>query len=268
MNNPKGYISKVTVFALCLAFLVIGFHAGSVYFPAYPAKQLTEIDRSSLDRGVVKVVGVSDGDTVKVLLNGLEEKVRLGEIDCPETRQAFGKKAKQFTSSMVFGKQVKLIQKERDRYGRIVGEIILEDGRSLNRELVKAGLAWWHQKYSNDFSIGALEQQARESKLGLWADKKPIAPWDFRHPPRVTPKPNTDTTIQPGPGGAIDPITEPKPEPIQQGKICGSKNSSKYHMISCRHAGRIKDSNLVYYKDWNDAESRGKTPCKTCGGGK
>lgn len=89
-----------------------------------------------------KVVGVSDGDTTTVLHNGRGEHIRLHGIDYPDNHQTFGRKAKQFTSTLVFGKSVTVQAVHRDRYGRTVGEVFLEDGRSLNRELVKAGLAW------------------------------------------------------------------------------------------------------------------------------
>lgn len=62
----------------------------------------------------------------------------------------------------------------------MLGEVFLEDGRSVNRELVKAGLAWWYRKYSDDESIGELEKAAREGRLGLLGDGNPVAQWMFR----------------------------------------------------------------------------------------
>lgn len=109
------------------------------------------------------------------------QRIRFAEIDCPEHNQAFGEKAKKFTSNMAFGKDVTMKVRDIDRYGRTVGEIILPDNRSLNRELVSAGLAWWYRQYSNDQSIGKLEPDAKAMHKGLWSDANPIAPWDFRH---------------------------------------------------------------------------------------
>ncbi|MDA2912172.1 thermonuclease family protein, partial [Nitrospiraceae bacterium AH_259_D15_M11_P09] len=97
-----------------------------------------------------RVVGVSDGDTITVLHNGKGERIRLHGIDCPEKRQAFGNRAKQFTSTLVFGETVTVQVMDRDRYGRTVGEVLLPDGRSLNRELVRAGFAWWYWRYAPD----------------------------------------------------------------------------------------------------------------------
>ncbi len=88
-----------------------------------------------------RVMGVSDGDTITVLHNGKAERIRLHGIDCPEKRQAFGKRAKQFTSNLVFAKTVTVQILDRDRYGHTVGEVLLADGRSLNRELVRTGFA-------------------------------------------------------------------------------------------------------------------------------
>lgn len=88
-----------------------------------------------------RVVGISDGDTISVLHNGKAEKIRLNGIDCPEKRQTFGQRAKQFTSKLAFGKDVTVNTFGHDRYRRTIGNVILPDGRMLNHELVKAGLA-------------------------------------------------------------------------------------------------------------------------------
>lgn len=128
-----------------------------------------------------KVVGVSDGDTVDVLIGGKAARVRLFGVDCPEKRQPFGAAAKKFTSTLVFGREVKVVVRDVDRYGRTVAEVVLADGRILNRELVKAGLAWWYKRYAPDaHELGILEAEARAAGRGLWADKAPIRPWDFR----------------------------------------------------------------------------------------
>ncbi|MDA2912008.1 thermonuclease family protein, partial [Nitrospiraceae bacterium AH_259_D15_M11_P09] len=77
-----------------------------------------------------RVVGVADGDTITVLHNGKGERIRLHGIDCPEKRQAFGKRTKQFTSTLVFGNTVTVEVVDRDRYGRTVGVVLLPDRRS------------------------------------------------------------------------------------------------------------------------------------------
>jgi endonuclease YncB( thermonuclease family) len=127
-----------------------------------------------------KVVGVSDGDTITVLRPEKSQvKIRLHGIDCPERGQAFGKKAKQFTSNMVFGKTVTVKPTDKDRYGRIVAWIYM-DGKSLNEALVMAGLAWHYKKYSSDQNLSDAESKARNKRVGLWSDPHSIPPWEYR----------------------------------------------------------------------------------------
>ncbi len=128
-----------------------------------------------------KCVVVSDGDTIRVLYDNNEVKVRLFGIDCPEKEQAFGSAAKKFTSEMIFGENVNIDVRDTDRYGRSVGWVTLSDGRTLNEELVRAGMAWWYREYAPyDTKLGDLEKQAQIAKRGLWSDKKPTPPWEFR----------------------------------------------------------------------------------------
>lgn len=122
------------------------------------------------------------------MLVGREQiKVRFHGIDCPERKQAFGNRARQFTGDAAFGKLVTVIVRDKDRYGRTVGEVILPDGRNLNHELVKAGLAWWYVKYAKgDEKLQRLEMEAREAKRGLWSDPHDEPPWEFRRKPKKT----------------------------------------------------------------------------------
>ncbi|MBZ5586228.1 MAG: thermonuclease family protein [Acidobacteriia bacterium] len=127
------------------------------------------------------VIGISDGDTIKVLQDGVSKRIRLWGIDCPEAKQAFGTRAKQFTGDLAFERTVTVRVHDVDRYGRQVAEIILPDGRNLNREIVKAGFAWWYRQYArHDVELETLEAEAKTAKRGLWADKEPMPPWDFR----------------------------------------------------------------------------------------
>lgn len=72
-------------------------------------------------------MGVTDGDTIKVLRDGRAVTVRLEGIDCPEAGDDFSTKAKNFTSSLVFGKTVTVRVKETDQYGRLVGRVLVDD---------------------------------------------------------------------------------------------------------------------------------------------
>lgn len=127
-----------------------------------------------------RVVGVADGDTVTVLEEGVRVRVRLHGIDCPERGQPFGSKAKLFTSGLAFGRTVTVKPRSRDRYGRVVAEVVLSDGRSLNRELVAAGMAWHFTRYSKDEALARAEREARAARRGLWAEGRAVAPWEFR----------------------------------------------------------------------------------------
>jgi endonuclease YncB( thermonuclease family) len=93
-----------------------------------------------------RVVGITDGDTIKVLREGRAETVRLQGVDAPEKRQAYGERARRFVADLAFERTVVVRATGRDRNGRLLGEILLPDGRSLNQELVRAGYAWWFRK--------------------------------------------------------------------------------------------------------------------------
>lgn len=127
-----------------------------------------------------RVVGLADGDTIDVLRNSRPVRVRLHGIDCPESGQAFGRQARQYTSKLAFGRTVKVHVRGMDRYGRFVADVLLPDGSSLNRELVRAGLAWHYVRYSMDRTLASLETEARASRRGLWVDARPVPPWAFR----------------------------------------------------------------------------------------
>lgn len=128
-----------------------------------------------------KVVRVLDGDTIDVLDDRNEKhRIRFAEIDCPERKQPFGRKAQQFVTDRAAQKEVVVQVTTKDRYGRLIGHVILPNGENLNRMLVENGFAWWYERYSKDKSLQALEQSARDKKLGLWRDKNPIAPWEWR----------------------------------------------------------------------------------------
>ena len=127
-----------------------------------------------------KVVGVKDGDTFVVLNEKKEIVVRLEHIDAPEKNQPFGNKAKQFASDFCFGKTVVVIGNgKKDRNGRWIGEIFFKN-QNLGKELVRNGLAWHFKRYSKSENYADLEAAARKKKIGLWRDKDPVAPWNWR----------------------------------------------------------------------------------------
>lgn len=148
---------------------------------------ITLFSLSLLAAGTVtgRIVGVTDGDTVKILSADKQEiKVRLYGIDAPEKAQDFGQVAKKFTSEIAFGKEASVEIIDTDRYGREVGIVRVGDGPSVNEQLVAAGLAWRYPQYCKIeplcATLGKLEQEARTAKRGLWADSAPAAPWQWR----------------------------------------------------------------------------------------
>lgn len=125
-----------------------------------------------------KVVKVSDGDTITVLTQNKESiKVRLYGIDAPETKQDFGKASKQYLSSLIAGRIVEVKSSGQDRYGRVLGTIYL-DNADINAKTVEEGYAWAFVKYSKIYA--AQQSKAMKNKAGLWQQKDPQAPWDFR----------------------------------------------------------------------------------------
>jgi len=126
------------------------------------------------------VVKVVDGDTFDLLTGEEKMRVRLFGIDAPERGQAFNVRAKEFTAGLIADKEVRVVIRNKDRYGRFVCDVYLADGKYLNAEIVRAGYAWHFTRYSNDKQLAELQVEARENKRGLWLDKNPIPPWDFR----------------------------------------------------------------------------------------
>ena len=127
-----------------------------------------------------KVIGVKDGDTIVVLLKNNEtQTLRLAEIDCPEKSQSCGMKAKQFTSSQVYGKYITFSTITKDKYGRNVVKVYY-DNKYLSEEIIKAGFAWFYKRYSNNKRLELLEHEAKRNKLGIWSDNTTIEPYKFR----------------------------------------------------------------------------------------
>jgi len=204
-----------------------------------------------------QVVSVIDGDTIEVMHDGRAERIRLHGIDCPESGQAFGTRAKQFCSQAAFGKTVGVQPVDTDQYGRTVAEVYLPQGGSLNHGLVAAGLAWWYQQYAPaDQTLKDLEARAREARVGLWRDPSPVAPWDFRHNPQRAPPP----TSQPHSRASAAPTDRG-----QQTVYIAPYSGKRWHTTrNCRGLGRARSVEAI---SLSEATARGLTPCKICAGG-
>jgi endonuclease YncB( thermonuclease family) len=138
------------------------------------------ISAASADTFKGHVVGVTDGDTITVLRDDRTQvKVRLDQIDTPEIGQPFGQAAKKAVSRLVFGKDVDIDTNGLDKYGRTIGTVTL-DGEIANYTMVKTGYAWAYRKYLRNQDLLVWEENARNQRLGLWADPHPMPPWEWR----------------------------------------------------------------------------------------
>ena len=133
-----------------------------------------------------KVVSVADGDTLTVLDDKkTQHKIRLQGIDAPEKAQAFGQKSKQSLNQLVHSKMVTVEFEKKDKYGRTVGKVLL-NGTDVCLEQIKLGMAWHYKQYQSEQSkedrdtYAQAEQTARTQVVGLWKDKSPTPPWEFR----------------------------------------------------------------------------------------
>lgn len=126
------------------------------------------------------VVGVADGDTVSVRCGDAPmARVRLAEIDAPESHQAYGAKAKKRLSDLVYRQTITLQVVDKDRYGRLVGTLYLNQ-TNINAVLVREGLAWCYTQYVRGKWCKPLEAQAKQDRRNLWSDARPVPPWEFR----------------------------------------------------------------------------------------
>ena len=126
-----------------------------------------------------RVVGITDGDTIRVLQAGKQVDIRLAAIDCPEMDQPYGPTAKKFTAGLVEDKIVRIWPTDTDTYGRTVAFVFVGSA-NLNKELLKAGLAWHYKRYSRDPELAKLEFQARAQKIGIWSEPNPVPPWEWK----------------------------------------------------------------------------------------
>lgn len=136
-----------------------------------------------------QVISIADGDTITILdaTHG-QHKVRLSGIDAPEKKQAFGQRSKQSLADLAFNQRVTVEWSKRDRYGRIVGKVLLPSGVDANLQQIKRGMAWHYKQDEREQppedreTYAAAEKDAREARVGLWQDAQPVPPWEFRKP--------------------------------------------------------------------------------------
>ncbi len=135
-----------------------------------------------------RVVGVAGGDTLTLYVDRKQYRIRLAEIDTPESDQPWGSHATMALAGKVYLRNVVVEVTDRDRYDRLVGTVWRGD-RDINRELVSEGDAWAYRQYLHDRSLLVDEAHARDAKQGLWSLPNPIPPWHWRHAASVAPQP-------------------------------------------------------------------------------
>lgn len=148
--------------------------------PSKPSKTKAKTQKSTAGEIDCKIVGVSDGDTATCLSDDNEQlRIRFAQIDAPEKAQPFGQVAKRALSDLIYQQRVRLVIYEKDRYGRYVADVYVGEV-NVNKQMVANGLAWAYKEYLRDNDYLLLEQDARTRHLGLWADKHPVYPSDYR----------------------------------------------------------------------------------------
>jgi len=163
---------------------------------------------SSLPAATIKgkVVKVADGDTVTMIdSKGFKYRVRLAGIDAPEKGgQQYSDESTKNLKWLVYNKRVIADYTKRDRYGRVVGKVLVdptgdafcllvECSRALDvgLEQIKAGLAWHYKRYEKEQSMedreyyANAERVAKKKHLGIWGDKNPVPPWEWRRSRRL-----------------------------------------------------------------------------------
>jgi endonuclease YncB( thermonuclease family) len=184
-NNKRINSACFGLLALALAFIGL-WSPQNLFLQLLPTAHATGAPYKLTG----KVVRVSDGDTINLLIDNKQERIRLASIDAPETAhgssqpgQPFGEASRKNLANYVAGKTITITCFEKDRYDRHICDIPV-DGTTANRLQVEQGFAWANQqakgKFLRDKSLPELEKSARQKKLGLWAEPGAVAPWEWR----------------------------------------------------------------------------------------
>ena len=205
-----------------------------------------------------RVVGITDGDTITVLISGKQQAVvRLAGIDAPEHEQAFGSASEDHLRALIVGKDVNLDCGGEESYGRLVCKVLLPGGEDVDLDQVKAGLAWQYKQYESTQNpddrakYAAAEDAARESHIGLWAVAHPVQPQDFRH-------------------GTQSPLCFDKSDhriacsEQYHGPVRGNVRSHIFHWPGCPNYDDISEGNRVEFSSAAAAEQGGYRAAHNC----
>ena len=218
MSNPqkKRRTYKKALIMLVAIFLILIFRL--VEYIGY--------DKAPGDRFVI--MRVIDGDTVE-LAGG--DRLRLLGIDTPEKGELFYDSAAMFLESLVLGQKsrIEYADKRRDRYGRLLGFVYVEDTIFVNRRILSAGLGYLYLVKDQELSrprfkeLLVAQRQAVGSKIGLWGIDR-----DY------------------------------------EDRYIASKLSLRFHRPGCNSASRIKQSNIRTFENMQEPLYEGLSPCRIC----
>jgi len=212
-----------------------------------------------------KVVGVTDGDTITVLVNKTPVKIRLYGIDAPEKKQAFGTASKKYLSGLIFGKIVTVKSTGTDRYGRTIAWIYSGE-TCINEEMIRAGYAWHYKQFSNEETLASLEQEARTKEKGLWSQPNPTPPWDFRRngnkESKKTYSSNDYNSYNNNSSDSNSSSSSNDTQTSSSGAYHGNTQSRIFHRSTCRYFN-CKNCTAVF-NSREEAIQAGYRPCKIC----
>ena len=205
----------------------------------------------------VRVVGVSDGDTIRVITADSKQiKVRLHGIDAPERGQAFGTVTTKGLRSLLAGRQVSIDPMSTDRYGRTVG-MVYADGLNVNEAMVANGWTWVFPKYCTQSFCDQWRQaetSAKAGKSGLWRDGAALPPWEWRAQQNAQPPTLGSTNTLPQRFVAVASETG--------GSYSGNVNSGVFHGSSCKHFNCKNCTES--FSSRQQALNAGYKPCGNC----
>ncbi|HLE64214.1 MAG TPA: thermonuclease family protein [Pyrinomonadaceae bacterium] len=232
--------------------LIVGFG-----FACTSERPLQQPSPSKEIRGIV--IAVADGDTLTVLdMANRQHRVRLKGIDAPEDSQAFSSVARQALVSLTFHRAVLVQYDDFDVFGRALGKVLLED-RDINHQLLQDGVAWLYREYESDLpaqdrnAYRQAELSARTAGRGLWTDKNPMPPWEYRklHRDRTQTEVTVESQIEPTPDS-------------RDTYIVGNVRSRVYHRPDCPGYRDVSPKNAVHFRTPEDAEIAGYRVAGNC----